>query len=116
MAVPDEMMGEKVGAVIVPAAGAELDVEAVIAHCRSHLADFKVPQYVATRTEPLPPDSPLLGLDRVVLTPHVGGAVVNNFPRVIRRAYDNVRRVLDGDRAGVAPADVVVWPGEGERR
>ena len=27
VAVPDEMMGEKVGAVIVPAAGAELDVE-----------------------------------------------------------------------------------------
>ncbi len=54
VAVPDEMMGEKVGAVIVPAAGRELDVEAVIAHCRSHLADFKVPQYVAARSDPLP--------------------------------------------------------------
>jgi acyl-CoA synthetase (AMP-forming)/AMP-acid ligase II len=54
VAVPDEMMGEKVGAVIVPAAGQQLDVEAVIAHCRTHLADFKVPQYVATRGEPLP--------------------------------------------------------------
>jgi len=54
VAVPDEMMGEKVGAVIVPAAGAELDVEAVIAYCRTHLADFKVPQYVATRTDALP--------------------------------------------------------------
>ena len=31
VAVPDEMMGEKVGAVIVPAPGAELDVDAVIA-------------------------------------------------------------------------------------
>jgi acyl-CoA synthetase (AMP-forming)/AMP-acid ligase II len=54
VAVPDEMMGEKVGAVIVPAAGAELDVAAVIAHCRQHLADFKVPQYVTTRSDPLP--------------------------------------------------------------
>jgi long-chain acyl-CoA synthetase len=54
VAVPDEMMGEKVGAVIVPAGGAELDVGAVIAHCRTHLADFKVPQYVATRGAPLP--------------------------------------------------------------
>jgi long-chain acyl-CoA synthetase len=54
VAVPDDMMGEKVGAVIVPAGGSELDVEAVIAHCRTHLADFKVPQYVATRGEPLP--------------------------------------------------------------
>jgi acyl-CoA synthetase (AMP-forming)/AMP-acid ligase II len=54
VAVPDEMMGEKVGAVIVPAAGAELDVAAVVEHVRSRLADFKVPQYVATRSEPLP--------------------------------------------------------------
>jgi long-chain acyl-CoA synthetase len=54
VAVPDEMMGEKVGAVIVPAAGADLDVAAVIAHCRERLADFKVPQYIATRTEALP--------------------------------------------------------------
>jgi long-chain acyl-CoA synthetase len=51
--VPDDMMGEKVGAVIVPA-GDGLDVEAVIAHVRERIADFKVPQFVATRTEPLP--------------------------------------------------------------
>ncbi|MGD0453906.1 MAG: AMP-binding protein [Solirubrobacteraceae bacterium] len=54
VAVPDDMMGEKVGAVIVPLAGRELDVDAVLAHTRSHLADFKVPQYVALREEPLP--------------------------------------------------------------
>jgi acyl-CoA synthetase (AMP-forming)/AMP-acid ligase II len=54
VAVPDEMMGEKVGAVIVPAGGAEADVDAIIAHCRENLADFKVPQYVALRSEPLP--------------------------------------------------------------
>jgi long-chain acyl-CoA synthetase len=54
VAVPDEMMGEKVGAVIVPLAGSEFDVEAVLAHTRAQLADFKVPQYVALREEPLP--------------------------------------------------------------
>jgi acyl-CoA synthetase (AMP-forming)/AMP-acid ligase II len=54
VAVADEMMGEKVGAVIVAAGGAELDVQAVLAHCRTQLADFKVPQYVATREDPLP--------------------------------------------------------------
>ncbi len=54
VAVPDEMMGEKVGAVIVPSAPGALDVDAVIAHCRTHLADFKVPQFVASREEPLP--------------------------------------------------------------
>ena len=52
--VPDEMMGEKVGAVIVPAPGSPLDVDAILAHCRARLADFKVPQYVAVRDEPLP--------------------------------------------------------------
>src|SRR6202040_426529 len=47
VAVPDEMMGEKVGAVIVAAAGSSPDVEAIIAHCRARLADFKIPQYVS---------------------------------------------------------------------
>jgi long-chain acyl-CoA synthetase len=52
--VPDEMMGEKVGAVIVPASGHELDIDAVLEHSRDHLADFKVPQYIAVREDPLP--------------------------------------------------------------
>jgi long-chain acyl-CoA synthetase len=52
--VPDEMMGEKVGAVIVPAAGGSLDIGAVLDHCRASLADFKVPQYIAVREDPLP--------------------------------------------------------------
>jgi acyl-CoA synthetase (AMP-forming)/AMP-acid ligase II len=52
--VPDEMMGEKVGAVIVPAGDEDLDIDAVIAHVRERLADFKVPQYVALRDQPLP--------------------------------------------------------------
>jgi acyl-CoA synthetase (AMP-forming)/AMP-acid ligase II len=54
LGVPDDMMGEKVGAVIVPAQGSDLDVEAVLGHARERLADFKVPQYVALREEPLP--------------------------------------------------------------
>ena len=54
LAVPDEMMGEKVGAVIVPLAGVDLDVEAIVGHVRGRLADFKVPQYIALREEPLP--------------------------------------------------------------
>jgi long-chain acyl-CoA synthetase len=44
--VPDEMMGEKVGA--------QPNIAAIVSHCRTHLADFKVPQYVALRDEPLP--------------------------------------------------------------
>jgi long-chain acyl-CoA synthetase len=52
--VPDEMMGEKVGAVIVALPGAKLDVDAVLAHSRAHLAGFKVPQYLAIQESPLP--------------------------------------------------------------
>ena len=52
--VPDTMMGEKVGAVIVPAPGAEFDVEAFLAYARTRLADFKVPQYVSVRSDVLP--------------------------------------------------------------
>ncbi len=59
-----------------------------------------------TAQEPLPTSSALLSLDNVVLTPHVGGAVANNFPRVIERAYRNVRAVLAGMRVDAAD---VVW-------
>jgi long-chain acyl-CoA synthetase len=52
--VPDSMMGEKVGAVIVPLPGATVDAATVLAYARERLADFKVPQFVAVRAEPLP--------------------------------------------------------------
>jgi acyl-CoA synthetase (AMP-forming)/AMP-acid ligase II len=52
--VPDEMMGEKVGAVVVPRPGQSLDAGDLLAFARQHLADFKVPQYVVIRKEPMP--------------------------------------------------------------
>ncbi|MBV9291059.1 MAG: AMP-binding protein [Frankiales bacterium] len=52
--VPDEMMGEKVGAVLVPTPGQSLDVAEVLTFARERLADFKVPQFVSLRTDPLP--------------------------------------------------------------
>src|SRR6185437_12733153 len=52
--VPDTMMGEKVGAVVVPLPGRELDPHDLLAFAKEHLADFKVPQFLAVRTEPLP--------------------------------------------------------------
>jgi long-chain acyl-CoA synthetase len=54
LGVPDEMMGEKVGAVIVPMPGTSFDVPAVIGYLGEHIADFKVPQYVAVSATPLP--------------------------------------------------------------
>ncbi len=52
--VPDEVMGEKVGAVIVPRPGSEVTVTEIIAFAGENLADFKVPQYVTLRSDPLP--------------------------------------------------------------
>ena len=52
--VPDSMMGEKVGAVIVPLPGATVDPRVVVGYAREHLADFKVPQFIAVRPDPLP--------------------------------------------------------------
>jgi acyl-CoA synthetase (AMP-forming)/AMP-acid ligase II len=52
--VPDEVMGEKVGAVVVPAPGIQLDAEAVLGPLRGRLADFKIPQFLALRSTPLP--------------------------------------------------------------
>jgi acyl-CoA synthetase (AMP-forming)/AMP-acid ligase II len=47
-------MGEKVGAVLVPVPGGKLDPHAVLDYLGDRLADFKIPQYVVVREEPLP--------------------------------------------------------------
>jgi long-chain acyl-CoA synthetase len=52
--VPDEVMGEKVGAVLVPAPGGSIDVPAVLAYLSEQIADFKIPEYVVVRSDPLP--------------------------------------------------------------
>jgi acyl-CoA synthetase (AMP-forming)/AMP-acid ligase II len=53
LAVPDDVMGEKVGAVLFAGEG-EIDVRAVLEHCRGRLADYKIPQYVTVVNEALP--------------------------------------------------------------
>src|SRR5215218_5907879 len=52
--VPDSMMGEKVGAVVVPRPGRTPEVAELTSFAHLHLADFKVPQYVVIRSQPLP--------------------------------------------------------------
>jgi long-chain acyl-CoA synthetase len=54
LGVPDTMMGEKVGAIVVPTPGPTFDRGAFLDHARAHLADFKVPQYLVVRSEVLP--------------------------------------------------------------
>ena len=50
--VPDERLGEEVGATVYAEPG--LDVEDLRTFARQHLAAFKVPRYVLIQTEPLP--------------------------------------------------------------
>ncbi len=54
LGVPDPMMGEKVGAIVVARPGETVDPQDLVAFANKSLADFKVPQYVAIRSEPLP--------------------------------------------------------------
>lgn len=54
MGVPDTMMGEKVGAVIVLAPDADVDAQGLRAYAKERIADFKVPQFISFRSEPLP--------------------------------------------------------------
>ena len=46
--------------------------------------------------EPIPADNPLLGLDNVVLTPHVTWYTVDTMRRYLAEAVDNCRRIRDG--------------------
>ena len=52
--VPDTVMGEKVGAVIVPKPGQAIEPRELVAFTRELIADFKVPQFVYISQTPLP--------------------------------------------------------------
>jgi len=52
--VPDQMMGEKVGAVVVAREGMEVGGAELLDFVAERLADFKLPQYLVIQTEPLP--------------------------------------------------------------
>ncbi len=51
---PDPVLGERVHAIVVVEAAAEVDDATVRAYCAQRLSDYKVPETVVIRTEPLP--------------------------------------------------------------
>jgi long-chain acyl-CoA synthetase len=55
-AVPDDRWGEAVHAVVVPREPVTAD--ALLDHCRAHIAGFKVPREIELRDEPLPKSGP----------------------------------------------------------
>ncbi len=70
--VPDEELGERVGAVVVTAPGATLEPGELIAHCAGRLATYKVPEYLIFADEL--PISALGKLDRRTLRTLLDGA------------------------------------------
>ncbi len=52
--VPHRTLGEEVKAVVQLRAGSTVSADDIRAFCRQHLADFKVPEHVELRDEPLP--------------------------------------------------------------
>ena len=64
------------------------------------------------RAHPIPPDSPLLRMPNVVLTPHTGGATDGTVKRHSSMMVDDIQRFLQGKR----PMHLVngeVWNGRG---
>jgi phosphoglycerate dehydrogenase-like enzyme len=47
--------------------------------------------------EPLPPGHPLLALDNVVLTPHLGYVTEAGFRGMYRKAVEDIQAFLDGE-------------------
>ncbi len=92
----------KKGAYLVNAArGPVVDEEALIADLGSgHLGGAGLDVFAQ---EPTPADNPLLRMDNVFFSPHVGGAALEAEARVLEVVRDNLTRVLDGEE----PSNVV---------
>ncbi len=56
--------------------------------------------------EPLPADSPLIGLDNLTLTPHLAASTADTFEPTVRRMFANMERVAKGEP--IPEGDVVV--------
>lgn len=48
-------------------------------------------------TEPLPPDSPLIGLQGATLTPHIAASAAETFDATVRQMFANIGRVARGE-------------------
>ena len=55
-----------------------------------------------------PTGSPLLTLDQTIVSPHLAGATVDNFAKIVERAVANTQQYLGGK--GLPPRDAVLLP------
>lgn len=56
--------------------------------------------------EPLPADSPLIGVERLTVTPHLAAMAADNFAPTVERMFGNIARHARGE--AIAPLDIVV--------
>ena len=87
----------KPGACIInTAAYSIIEEAALVRHLRAgHIAGAA---FDVHRSHPIPPSSPLLKLDNVILTPHIGGATDGTLERQSRMMVEDIRRYLQGRR------------------
>jgi phosphoglycerate dehydrogenase-like enzyme len=85
----------KRGAVLVNAARGGVLVEADLAEAirSGHLGGAAVDVFAI---EPIGPDNPLIGLDTVVLTPHVGAISADGYAPSVTRMIANLKAVAEG--------------------
>jgi phosphoglycerate dehydrogenase-like enzyme len=96
------LVGEAALAAMKPSAivinvsrGAIIDEAALAAACREgRIAGAGLDVTVA---EPLAGDSPLWGLDNVLITPHIGGAGSDQLGQLLDMVGDNIQRYLAGE-------------------
>jgi D-3-phosphoglycerate dehydrogenase len=105
---PAEFSRMKPGAVLVNLSrGPTVDTDALLDALHSgHLGGAALDVF---DPEPLPDGHPLYQFENVVLTPHIGGWVIDSFPALARTAAREMLRVLLGQR----PWRLVnpdVWP------
>ena len=87
----------KRGSYVINTAAYQVIDEAALVDClqSGHIAGAALDVH---RTHPIPPTSPLLKLENVILTPHVGGATDGTIERQSHMMAEDIQRFLRGQR------------------
>jgi len=93
---PDQLALMKPSAILINAArGGVLDEQALAGAIKGgRLRGAGIDVFAA---EPIQPGNPLLGLDRVVLTPHIAAISADSFATSLTRMFGNLRAIDSGE-------------------